>query len=66
MLAEFQDADDLLARAERSNHSASGEVLANLQLVVASVNQEFEAIVASKTAWNGRSKAISEVGCGSY
>lgn len=48
MVAEFQDGDDLLAQAERSNYSHAGEALADVQLIVASLNQEFEAIVSRR------------------
>lgn len=48
MVAEFRDADDLLAQAERSSYSHAGEALADLQLIVASLNQEFDAIVSRR------------------
>lgn len=48
MVAEFQDADELLAQAERSNYSHAGEALADLQLIVASLNQELDAIVSRR------------------
>lgn len=65
MVAEFQDADDLLAQAERSNYSHAGEALADLQFIVASLNHEFDANISRRGSVEFQVQSDIGIGCGS-